>query len=199
MAEVIKKTKNILNAYLTLGLLEDNKEKGNSRFLSQQQIMNTIDKGQIEDRISIGRFIDDIRHWLEFTGLTEEQTNNLIKTEYRRGSKLIGDIPRDDYEDYVAILLFLNLIEDNKHKEHLSDLRNRDEAGDKPLSLITKLTIAKRKREKVILKLADNDKIIFKPNHFQYIQNKWCISGVVANAERILELSEIYSAEPLNT
>ena len=199
MAEVIKKTKNILNAYLTLGLLEDNKEKGNSRFLSQQQIMNTIDKGQIEDRISIGRFIDDIRHWLEFTGLTEEQTNNLIKTEYRRGSKLIGDIPRDDYEDYVAILLFLNLIEDNKHKEHLSDLRNRDEAGDKPLSLITKLTIAKRKREKVILKLADNDKIIFKPNHFQYIQNKWCISGVVANAERKLELSEIYSAEPLNT
>ena len=199
MAEVIKKTKNILNAYLTLGLLEDNKEKGNSRFLSQQQIMNTIDKGQIEDRISIGRFIDDIRHWLEFTGLTEEQTNNLIKTEYRRGSKLIGDIPRDDYEDYVAILLFLNLIEDNKHKEHLSDLRNRDEAGDKPLSLITKLTIAKRKREKVILKLADNDEIIFKPNHFHYIQNKWCISGVVANAERKLELSEIYSAEPLNT
>ena len=53
--------------------------------------------------------------------------------------------------------------------------------------------------ENVSLKLTDNDEIIFKPNHFSYIQNEWCISGEVDNAERKLELSEIYSAELLNT
>lgn len=186
-------TKNIMYAYLTLGLLEENRVKNNNAdYLSQESIKKKIDKTEIGDRISIGRFLEDIRDWLEFTGFTEDQTKELIETKPRIGNKLNSTIHKNAYRDYIAILLFLTLIEDGRHKEHLGNLVEKE--GDPPLSLITNLIIAKRKNLELILKLSKEDigkKI--KPKYFSLSDKIWKVCCEINSEEINLELSKIYS------
>lgn len=197
MAQVIKKTKNILNAYLTLGVLEDNKEKKrNVKFLSQTYIKNFIDGHQIPDKNYIGRFIKDIEKWLKNSGYSTSQTNRLIKKS-NNGFKLKENIENKDYEDFVALLLFLVLIEDGQHIDLLGELSHRDEEGEKLLSLITKLVVAKRKK-RLALKLIFTDRTTinnFKPNNFSYKENDWWIEGKDYDGEKKIKLSQINSVE----
>jgi len=196
MAQVIKKTRNILNAYLTLGVLENNKKRGNEKFLSQTYIKNFIDGHQIPDKNYIGRFIKDIKQWLMNSGYSTSLTNQLIKKS-KTGFKLIEDIDSREYEDYVALFLFLALIEDDKHKDLLGELRHRDEDGEKLLSLITKLVVAKRKKT-LSLKLIFTDQTTinnFKPNNFSYKENDWWIEGKDYDGEKKIKLSQISSIE----
>lgn len=201
MGQAIKDdTKNILITYLALGLLEENKLLGNPKFLTQNEIRKKIEiKNEIENeiinKITIGRRLKDFEEWLKPLGLTYEDRNSLIIRGNNEGFKLSGNIPQAAYKDYVANLLFLTLIDDKRHTEHLGKMTVREGA----LALITNLVIARRKKVYVNLKLNNRVReVTIIPDHFNYTRNKWWIIGKDKNHKaKIYQLLEIKSAKLL--
>lgn len=196
------KTENILNAYLTLGLLEINKDERNDNSLKQKEILEKIDQGDISEPNYIGRFLDDVEEWLKKdTGLNENQIRQIIIRGHG-GFKLIANLPSSAYRDYIGAFLHLALIEDGKHTDYVDDIINKK--GEKALSIITKLVIAKRgKKSAEIEYFRDNNVTIithYKPIHFSLENNRWIIAGKVDNADIKLELSKIHKIKlPPNT
>ncbi len=189
------KTTKIFNAYLTLGLLEIAKEELDDGILSQIKIQEKINIEEIKDRGYIGRYLKDVKKWLKDADLHDQQIKTLIKNT-SRGFQLNEDIPPNAYKDFLGAFLFLNLIEDDEHINNLENLFSDDNNREKPLSLVTKLTLLKKNKKSCRLSyLQDNDEeeISFEPKKFKYQNNIWYIEGKNNNTRQTekLELSRI--------
>lgn len=201
MGQAIKKsTSDILMSYLTLGLLEISRNENDSRTISQREIMEFLggEENGIAFRQKVSRkFIRNIESWLN-VGRNLDGAEPMIDAE-SRGYFLRDDIPNDHYADFLGGFLFLNLIEDKGHKENLDDLLQK--TGEKALSIITKLTLAKKENRRLIIEILNGDgqpiKVDFYPKSFQFISGKWNIRGRTISPNDVFnfEIADIISIE----
>ncbi len=187
------KTEKIFNAYLTLGLLEINKTESDNTFISQTNIWDKLGVETIAQKNYIGRYLNNIEQWLSDAGLANDQIAALIERK-TYGFKLKNNIPAAVYKDFLGSFLYLNLIEDKEHEKNLDELMNKE--GERPLSLISKLVIAKKSQKflKIEYENSENE-LEYKPEKFSYDNNVWCVIGSLKNAIKTgkikLELSKI--------
>lgn len=187
------KTEKIFNAYLTLGLLEINKTESDNTFLSQTNIWDKLGVETIAQKNYIGRYLNNIEQWLSDAGLANDQIAALIERK-TYGFKLKNNIPAAVHKDFLGSFLYLNLIEDKEHEKNLDELMNKE--GERPLSLISKLVIAKKSQKflKIEYENSENE-LEYKPEKFSYDNNVWCVIGSLKNAIKTgkikLELSKI--------
>ncbi|MCC6549662.1 MAG: hypothetical protein IT279_06290 [Ignavibacteriaceae bacterium] len=197
MGQAIKKsTSDILMSYLTLGLLEISRNENNSSPISQREIMEFLggEENGIAFKEKVSRkFIRTLKSWF-----TYGESESIIQRE-SLGYSLTDDIPNDQYADFLGGFLFLNLIEDKGHKKNLDDLLRKP--GEKALSIITKLTLAKKEKNRLIIEILNNvgrpTKIDFYPNSFQLISGKWNIRGKTISPNDVFnfEIADIISIE----
>lgn len=178
--DISLKTENIFNAYLTLGLLEIHKEESNDNYLTSGKILEIIDdKDNIPASNYIGRYLDDFEKWLRERADFSEEQIELLLDRTPSGYRLKSQIIQSAYKDYIGAFLHLALIEDEKHKDFINDLINKE--GEKALSIITKLILAKRKETQVEIKYQNDngreDTHQFKPLYFSLENNIWYIVG----------------------
>lgn len=197
MGQAIKKsTSDILMSYLTLGLLEISRNENDSRPISQREIMDFLggeDNGIVFKQKVSRKFIRTLKSWIAYG-----ESESLIQRE-SLGYSLKNDIPYDHYADFLGGFLFLNLVEDKGHKENIDDLLQKP--GEKALSIITKLTLAKKEERRLTIKILNNDgqpiEIVFYPKSFQLISGKWNIRGKTISPDGVsnFEIADIISIE----
>ncbi|MDR3626940.1 MAG: hypothetical protein P4L45_08915 [Ignavibacteriaceae bacterium] len=186
--EIKKKTSNTYLAYLTLGLLEINKEDRSNEPVSQAKILDELRQIDIPANNYVGRSVAKVNRWLK----DAEFRNDHIFSRGRKGFKLNENLPSSVYGDILGAFLHLTLIEDKKHTDNLYDLLFKE--GERPLSVITKLVLAKRNHliSKVKYKEINTElEFSFEPAYFRLDNNEWIVVGNEGHLEKKLLLSNI--------
>jgi hypothetical protein len=170
------KSKNIFNAYLSLGLLEIASETNPDKRVSQQNIFEKMPHElNINDVSDIRDYINSAKKWLKDADLTDAETDYLINTR-AKGTRLLNNIPETCYKDFLAGFLLLNLIEDKNHIELINNTFKN--SIEKPLSIITKIALAKIAVKTISIALVNPARIIdFIPNAFKFNSDEWLIIG----------------------
>jgi hypothetical protein len=170
--EIKKKTSKTYLAYLTLGLLEINKEDGENKPVSQAKILDDLRQIDIPANNYVGRSVAKVKSWLKNAEL---ENDNIFSIE-RKGFRLNENLPRPVYKDILGAFLLLTLIEDKKHTDHLDELLFKE--GEKPLSIITKLVLAKNDHlyVRVIYKEFEfEQELLLMPINFSLENNSWFV------------------------
>lgn len=195
--DISSQSNKILNSYLLMGLLEILSEEDGDQPISQDKVVKELRDSRLSNKEYVLRhLVPNIQKWLRDVGVSISQLKSYIDVGPRgiKHKKFHSDV----YKDCLAGLLFLNMLEDGMHMATLNRLA--DKMGEKALSIVTKLTIAKRTRSYLKVYPESNDNRIadikFLPKKFILIQGKWIIQGINSDNDEIeFEISRISKIE----
>lgn len=172
---VTERTQKVVNSLLTLGLLEDKNFERMEDNLSLSDIADILGK---DDYQQIQRYLKQLKDWLPDDGKGTINTVN---------QKIIvnkNNIPTDTYEEFLWTLLVLDMIVEQEQYS-IKDL-NKNFRG-KALSIITKIIIAKRNKDKISIRLLNDPEQIIKlmPKSLYFNYDSWFVEGLVDGQDEL--------------
>lgn len=170
---VTERTQKVVNSLLTLGLLEDKNFERMEDNLSLSDIADILGK---DDYQQIQRYLKQLKNWLPNAGIISTSNQKTIVKK--------NDIPTDTYEEFLWTLLVLDMIVEQEQYS-IKDL-NKNFRG-KALSIITKIIIAKRNKDKISIRLLNDPEQIIKlmPKSLYFNYDSWFVEGLVDGQDEL--------------